>query len=985
MRKRLAASSLLSLELCLVIVAALPSCCPVLAQGQASKVFGIDFSPYVDGQNPNLGSQITPAQITARLQIIAPYTQWIRTFSSTHGLENVPLIARQFGLKVAANAWISRDMTQNVLEINNLIANSNAGLVDIAVVGSESILRNDVTESQLLAYMDQVRQAIPAGVPVTTADVWGTFVAHPGLIAASDIVFANFYPYWEGTSVENAACSLVQEYQELVAASGSRPVAVSETGWPSAGNAVGAAVPSVAAANLYALRYLTWAEANNIQSFYFEAFDEVWKIASEGPQGAHWGIWDNNGLVKPGMDGFFSGQRAAVSCDGTIPGPVEVQFTYVPPYGSGDLLEVQVTGVRPSAYVLATYIKVGGGWWTKPTFAQPTVAINQDGTARIRIVTGGSDQLATDIAVCMVPVGSIPPEARGGALPAVPDAVGLCPQQVSRTQSSISGVITDGQNNPIQGAMVSSPVLGWTTSAPDGKYSFYNITATGTVTLTVTHPGYSFPQETVTISTGNLVVNFMGTLLAPGIPGAVFPVDGSVEVSTVLTLSWTGGTGATSFDVYFGDLPSPPFVTNKTETTYNPGTLSFGKTYFWRIVAKNSSGSTSSATWSFVTTAGGTADTIVSPIPGSSLSDSPVMFCWTNSRNYVHWLDVGTAPGIGDLYGWAQPAGSTCKTITDPGATLGNGGTVYVTVRSLINNVWNPAPGSTPGPGTSATYTAPLHTFWPLGGTVFTSSSVVFSWAPVPGATMYWLDVGPGQGNGSIFGGFVTGTSQLVTNITPAGGAIWARLWVYKDGALQQPTDYQYTACNHCVATINSPPVIPGFIPGSIVGTLPGSTAQFCWDSSTGADAYFLDVGTIPGQGNIYGVNQGPGTCQIVSGMPATGIVHVQVTTHRDGDWKRPAMQYRYLGADSTAKITSPTPGTTLPSSTVTFCWTPVAGADHYWLDVGTVRGQGTIYAGDQGLATCRTITGIPNGTIWVRLWTFYGGIMVPVDFEYTR
>src|SRR3954452_6196764 len=62
-----------------------------------------------------------------------------------------------------------------------------------------------------------------------------------------------------------------------------------------------AAVPSPANADQYSLQYLTWAGANNIQSFYFEAFDETWKISSEGPQGAHWGIWDTTGLIKSGM------------------------------------------------------------------------------------------------------------------------------------------------------------------------------------------------------------------------------------------------------------------------------------------------------------------------------------------------------------------------------------------------------------------------------------------------------------------------------------------------------------------------------------------------------------------------------------------------------------------------------------------------------------------------------------------------------------
>lgn len=685
---------------------------PAFSQVPTSTLYGIDFSPYLDGQDPNLGSQITTAQITARLQVIAPYTRWIRTFSSTHGLENIPAIARRFGLKVAANAWLSKDLAQNASEIASLISNANAGLVDIAVVGSEAILRNDITEAQLLAYMNQVRQAIPANVPVTTADVWGTFIAHPNLMAASDIVFANFYPYWEGTSVENAVCSLTQEYQRLVAASGSRPVAVSETGWPSSGNAIGAAILSAENANLYALQYLSWAAVNKIPSFYFEAFDESWKVASEGPQGAHWGIWDTNGVLKPGMDALFNGQSTSLSCDGTIPGPVAIEFTYVPPYGSGDFLEVQVNGVRPSAYVLATYIKVGSGWWSKPTFLDPTVPINPDGTATINIATGGSDEVATDIVVFMIPNGMTPPAASGGTLPAVPAAVASV--QATRTQSSISGIVVDDQNNPIKGVMISDPVLGSTQTGPDGRYSFYRITNTGTATLAVSREGYTFPEspKNVSILPGNLVVNFTGTLLLPDVPHNVFPLNGSTEVSSIVTLGWTGGSGATSYDVYFGASSSPPFVTKTTQTSYNPGTLDPGTTYYWKIIAENRAGSAVWETWSFTTTHGSVK---LGAVRGDLDGDGIPDLFWQNdyTRQVGVWYLTGPQaltvarlgyPAAGTYPGW------TLVTIADmdrngvPDLVWQNdetrqvgvwymGGTDGLTVLAIAY----PAPGSYPG------------------------------------------------------------------------------------------------------------------------------------------------------------------------------------------------------------------------------------------------------------------------------------------------
>lgn len=45
---------------------------------------GLCFSPYEEGQEP--GDPISEGQIRRKLEIIAPYTKWIRTFSCTEGM-----------------------------------------------------------------------------------------------------------------------------------------------------------------------------------------------------------------------------------------------------------------------------------------------------------------------------------------------------------------------------------------------------------------------------------------------------------------------------------------------------------------------------------------------------------------------------------------------------------------------------------------------------------------------------------------------------------------------------------------------------------------------------------------------------------------------------------------------------------------------------------------------------------------------------------
>ena len=59
--------------------------------------------------------------------------------------------------------------------------------------------------------------------------------------------------------------------------------------------------------------------------------------------------------------------------------------------------------MRPQDFGVVTYIKVGNGFWVKPTYAAPVTPINLDGTWQTNITTGILDSTASRIVSYLVP------------------------------------------------------------------------------------------------------------------------------------------------------------------------------------------------------------------------------------------------------------------------------------------------------------------------------------------------------------------------------------------------------------------------------------------------------------------------------------------------------------------------------------------------------------------------------------------------------
>ncbi|MEM8508518.1 MAG: glycosyl hydrolase family 17 protein [Bacteroidota bacterium] len=266
-------------------------CRDMLTEG----MHGLCFSPYMEGQQP--GDQISEDQIRRRMELIAPYTQWIRSFSCTEGNESIPKIAKDYGIKTLVGAWLGDDPDSNEREIDGLIALANQGYVDIAAVGNEVMYRGDLSEEQLLDFIYRAKNAT-TDVPVGYVDAYYEFGERPRITEACDVVLANCYPFWEGCDLDYSLLYMKDMYRKAIQAANGKKVIISETGWPSQGTNLEGAYPSFENFLKYFMNTQKWSREEDIEIFYFSSFDESWKVGSEGDVGAFWGLWDSKENLK---------------------------------------------------------------------------------------------------------------------------------------------------------------------------------------------------------------------------------------------------------------------------------------------------------------------------------------------------------------------------------------------------------------------------------------------------------------------------------------------------------------------------------------------------------------------------------------------------------------------------------------------------------------------------------------------------------------
>lgn len=135
-------------------------------------------------------------------------------------------------------------------------------------VGSEDLYRDSITGQQaeagvgagpdtILSYINQVKTAVSGtGILIGHVDTWTAWVnsSNTEVIDALDWIGFDAYPYFQNTQsngIENGKSLFLEAMDNTVGAVGSKPVWVTETGWPVSGKTENLGVPSPANAQIY--------------------------------------------------------------------------------------------------------------------------------------------------------------------------------------------------------------------------------------------------------------------------------------------------------------------------------------------------------------------------------------------------------------------------------------------------------------------------------------------------------------------------------------------------------------------------------------------------------------------------------------------------------------------------------------------------------------------------------------------------------------
>lgn len=292
------------------------------------KVFlGMDYTP-LNAQYPDcIHNPPSQNNITRDMAVLSQLTNTVRLYGTDcnqtqmviHAVDRLELKDK---VKIWVGVWQDNNATTNQRQLDqmwDILDRYDESYFKGVIVANEILFREEMTITSLGKLLDEVRANMTRrglSLPVATSDLGDKWTA--GLAAQSDAIMANIHPFFAGTKASEAADWTMYFWGNKTQGFLKKDPAmnvIAETGWPSqGGTACGnewetdcpdRAVAGIDELNIFMEDWVCRALKNGgPEYFWFEAFDEPWKIRynTEGREWEdHWGLFDVNRNLKKGL------------------------------------------------------------------------------------------------------------------------------------------------------------------------------------------------------------------------------------------------------------------------------------------------------------------------------------------------------------------------------------------------------------------------------------------------------------------------------------------------------------------------------------------------------------------------------------------------------------------------------------------------------------------------------------------------------------
>lgn len=257
--------------------------------------FGISYSPYKADRSCK-----NQEEVNHDLDRLSQYS-FIRIYGTDcDQTKTVANAARRHNMRVFAGIYDLQGFPGSLSAISD-VAKGPDGKTDWSIfhtitIGNELVNGGTSEPAEVISAVNKARSILRGQGykgPVVTVDTFSVLLDHPELCVASDYCAANCHAFFDASQHPGGAGAYaLEQARSISAAANGKHTMITESGWPHAGDANGAAIPSPENQQIALASLRKSFDHRRADLVLFTAFDDLWKDDNSYTFGAEkfWGI-----------------------------------------------------------------------------------------------------------------------------------------------------------------------------------------------------------------------------------------------------------------------------------------------------------------------------------------------------------------------------------------------------------------------------------------------------------------------------------------------------------------------------------------------------------------------------------------------------------------------------------------------------------------------------------------------------------------------